>query len=104
MKNKIYIDKKVSNKNVVVISGDFPGGEMRKEVNMDKLNKLKTKHELIIKFFMDRNGVVEWIDPDIDTRISKLINNAIPDVVSSYSDTECYMLNPDFIDNEGSEG
>jgi LmbE family N-acetylglucosaminyl deacetylase len=38
------------------------------------------------------DGIVDWTDADITDEIARLIRDAIPDVITSYSDTETYML------------
>ncbi len=61
------------------------------------MNKnLFSKHKRIIQFMQERDGIIDWIDEDITPEISNLINDAIPDVIQSYCETETYMLNGDF--------
>lgn len=53
----------------------------------------KTKHTKVIKFMQDHGGIIDWRDNDITLEIMTLINEAIPEVITSYSDSETYMLN-----------
>lgn len=49
-------------------------------------------HTRAIEFMRAHDGIVDWTDADITDEIARLIRDAIPDVITSYSDTETYML------------
>ena len=51
------------------------------------------EHKEIIEWMKERDGLVDWDDPDITPKILDLIFEAIPDVITSYCETETYMLN-----------
>lgn len=63
---------------------------------MESISELKQKHAQIIKFMKAHDGIIDWIDEDITPEISDLIFDAIPDVITSYCETETYMLNNGF--------
>ena len=61
-----------------------------------KITELKIKHNKIIKFMQEHDGIIDWDHQDITPEISKLLFDAIPDVIQSYIYTETYMLNDEF--------